>query len=63
MNDNVDISMAVSTDKGLITPIIFGAAAKTLLEVSVDAKRLALKARDNKLTPAEVRVLPCAAPV
>jgi len=53
MNDNVDISMAVSTDKGLITPIIFGAAAKTLLEVSVDAKRLALKARDNKLTPAE----------
>jgi pyruvate dehydrogenase E2 component (dihydrolipoamide acetyltransferase) len=55
MNDNVDISMAVSTDKGLITPIIFGAATKTLLEVSADAKRLALKARDNKLAPAEVR--------
>lgn len=52
-NSMVDISMAVSTDKGLITPIIKGADQMTLLEISVDAKRLAGKARDNKLTPDE----------
>lgn len=52
-NDMVDVSMAVSTDKGLITPIIKGADQKTLIEVAADAKRLALKARENKLTPEE----------
>jgi len=52
-NDVVDVSMAVSTDKGLITPIIKAADKKTLLEISADAKRLAGKARENKLTPDE----------
>lgn len=52
-NSTVDISMAVSTDKGLITPIIKGADQKSLLDISADAKRLAGKARDNKLTPDE----------
>jgi hypothetical protein len=53
-NTSVDISMAVSTDQGLITPIIKNADKLSLMEISKDAKRLALKARQNKLTPQEV---------
>jgi len=52
-NSAVDISMAVSTDKGLITPIIRGADQKSLVEIGADARRLAGKARENKLTPEE----------
>jgi len=52
-SSGVDISMAVSTDKGLITPIIKGADLKTLAEIAADSKRLAGRARENKLTPEE----------
>ncbi|XP_023172756.2 dihydrolipoyllysine-residue acetyltransferase component of pyruvate dehydrogenase complex, mitochondrial isoform X2 [Drosophila hydei] len=51
--DDVDVSVAVSTDKGLITPIIFGADRKGVLEISKNVKELAGKARDNKLQPHE----------
>lgn len=46
---SVDVSMAVSTDNGLITPIVFGAEKKGLVEIANDSKSLAKKARDGKL--------------
>lgn len=50
---NVDVSVAVSTDKGLITPIVFEANNKGLAEISKNIKELAAKARDGKLQPVE----------
>ena len=34
----VDIAIAVATDKGLITPIVRGAAAKSLTQISAEAR-------------------------
>ena len=45
--------MAVATSSGLITPIIKDAGSKGLATISAEAKALAKKARDGKLTPAE----------
>nr|CAD7194270.1 unnamed protein product [Timema douglasi] len=50
---SVDISVAVSTDNGLITPIVFNADTKGLLSISNDVKSLAVKAREGKLQPNE----------
>lgn len=50
---NVDISVAVSTDKGLITPIIFEANIRGVTEISQTMKVLASKAREGKLQPQE----------
>ncbi|XP_003738307.2 dihydrolipoyllysine-residue acetyltransferase component of pyruvate dehydrogenase complex, mitochondrial [Galendromus occidentalis] len=49
----VDVSVAVSTPDGLITPIVFNADSKGLLEISKNTKELAGKAREKKLQPAE----------
>ncbi|XP_050536110.1 dihydrolipoyllysine-residue acetyltransferase component of pyruvate dehydrogenase complex, mitochondrial-like [Daktulosphaira vitifoliae] len=51
--DAVDVSVAVSTDTGLITPIVFNADTKGLVAISKDVKELAAKAREGKLTPQE----------
>ncbi|XP_068169004.1 pyruvate dehydrogenase protein X component, mitochondrial [Antennarius striatus] len=51
--DSIHISVAVATDKGLITPIIKDAANKGVQEISANAKALAQKARDGKLLPEE----------
>lgn len=51
--NNVDVSVAVATDNGLITPIIRNADQKSLLIISDEMKALAAKARANKLTPEE----------
>ncbi|XP_055540638.1 dihydrolipoyllysine-residue acetyltransferase component of pyruvate dehydrogenase complex, mitochondrial isoform X2 [Wyeomyia smithii] len=51
--DAVDVSVAVSTDRGLITPIVFGADRKGLTDISKDVKNLAAKAREGKLQPQE----------
>lgn len=50
---NVDVSVAVSTDRGLITPIVFEANNKGVKEISKTVKALAAKARDGKLQPQE----------
>lgn len=50
---SIDISVAVATDKGLITPIIKDAAAKGLQEIADSVKALSKKARDGKLLPEE----------
>lgn len=50
---NVDISVAVSIEGGLITPIVANADAKTLPQVSAEVKQLAADARAGKLKPAQ----------
>ncbi len=48
---NVDISVAVSIEGGLITPIVTNADQKTLASISTEMKALAADARANKLKP------------
>uniref|UniRef100_A0A672ZJ21 Acetyltransferase component of pyruvate dehydrogenase complex n=1 Tax=Sphaeramia orbicularis TaxID=375764 RepID=A0A672ZJ21_9TELE len=52
-NHVVDVSVAVSTASGLITPIVFNAHTKGLASISSDVSALAAKARENKLQPHE----------
>jgi pyruvate dehydrogenase E2 component (dihydrolipoamide acetyltransferase) len=49
----VDVSVAVSTDAGLVTPIVRDADTKGLTGISNDVKALAAKARANKLAPSD----------
>jgi pyruvate dehydrogenase E2 component (dihydrolipoamide acetyltransferase) len=51
--ERADISVAVAIPGGLITPIIFDAANKGLIQISSEMKVLAQKAKDNKLKPEE----------
>jgi pyruvate dehydrogenase E2 component (dihydrolipoamide acetyltransferase) len=51
--NNVDVSVAVSTDGGLITPIVRNADQKSLPQISTEMKDLAKRARENKLKPEE----------
>ncbi|XP_078437466.1 dihydrolipoamide acetyltransferase, long form protein [Wolffia australiana] len=51
--DSIDISIAVATEKGLMTPIVRNADQKTLAAISSEVKELAGKARSGKLSPAE----------
>ena len=48
--------MAVATPNGLITPIIKDVGSKGLATISAEAKALAKKARDGKLSPPEYQV-------
>ena len=48
-----DISVAVSTPTGLITPIVVDAASKAMSAISVEMKALADKAKAGKLQPHE----------
>ena len=52
-HDRVHLGMAVATDDGLIVPVIFDAQAKRMRDISREAKALATRARERKLTPAE----------
>jgi pyruvate dehydrogenase E2 component (dihydrolipoamide acetyltransferase) len=48
---NVDVSVAVSIDGGLITPIVENADQKSLVQISKEVKQLASDARSGKLKP------------
>ncbi|HOO81890.1 MAG TPA: 2-oxo acid dehydrogenase subunit E2, partial [Alphaproteobacteria bacterium] len=48
-----DISVAVATPNGLITPIVRAAETKGLRAISDEVKELAGRAREGKLTPEE----------
>lgn len=52
-NSSVDVSVAVSTDAGLLTPIVRNVETKTLFEVASDISKLIDKARSGKLLPEE----------
>lgn len=51
--NNVDVSVAVAIDGGLITPVIKNADQKSLALISKEMKDLAKRARENKLAPEE----------
>ena len=48
---HVNLGFACDTEKGLFVPVIHGADTMSLLELSLEAKRLAALARDGKLSP------------
>lgn len=52
-NGVVDVSVAVATPTGLITPIVFGADRMGLQQLTVTVSDLATRARDGKLAPHE----------
>ncbi len=54
-HDYVDISIAVSAPKGLVVPVIRNAESLSMDGIEKEVKRLALKARDNKLELEEMQ--------
>jgi 2-oxoglutarate dehydrogenase E2 component (dihydrolipoamide succinyltransferase) len=48
-HDYCDVSIAVSAPKGLVVPVIRNAEKLSLDEIEKEVKRLATRARDNKL--------------
>ncbi len=50
---HADVSVAVATPNGLITPIVKAAETKGLKQISEEVKDLATRARDGKLAPEE----------
>ncbi len=50
---SADISVAVATPSGLLTPIVFAAETKKVAEISSQMKDLAARAKDGKLKPEE----------
>ena len=53
-NDYADIGVAVSSPKGLMVPVVRNAEQMSLAEIEKEIKRLAIKARDGKITPDEM---------
>ena len=53
LHKHADVSMAVAIEGGLITPIIFDADTKGLVQISTESKDLAARARNRKLKPEE----------
>ena len=51
--EHADVSVAVATPSGLITPIVKAAETKGLAEISTTMKDLAGRAREGKLAPEE----------
>lgn len=50
-HDYADVGIAVSSPKGLMVPVVRNAEQMTLAEIEKEIKRLAIKARDGKITP------------
>jgi 2-oxoglutarate dehydrogenase E2 component (dihydrolipoamide succinyltransferase) len=53
-NDYADISIAVSAPKGLVVPVVRNAEKMSFAQIEAEIGRLAVKARDNKLTLEEM---------
>lgn len=53
-HDFVDVSIAVSAPKGLVVPVVRNAQRLSLAETELEIRRLAEKARNNKLTLEEM---------
>lgn len=56
LSPTVDISVAVATPSGLITPIVPQTDTLGLSQISSKVRDLATRARDGKLQPEEVRM-------
>ena len=53
MYNNIDVSIAVAIEGGLITPVIRNADQKEIAKISSEMKDLAKRARENALKPEE----------
>lgn len=53
-HDYADVGIAVSSPKGLMVPVVRNAEQMSLAEIEADIKRLAIKARDGKLSVDEM---------
>jgi 2-oxoglutarate dehydrogenase E2 component (dihydrolipoamide succinyltransferase) len=53
-HEYADIGIAVSSPKGLVVPILRNAEQMSMSEIELEIKRLAVKARDGKITPDEM---------
>jgi pyruvate dehydrogenase E2 component (dihydrolipoamide acetyltransferase) len=51
--NEVHLGMAVAVEDGLITPVIWNAAAKPLSQIAAESRELAQRARDRQLKPEE----------
>uniref|UniRef100_A0A915EKD5 2-oxoacid dehydrogenase acyltransferase catalytic domain-containing protein n=1 Tax=Ditylenchus dipsaci TaxID=166011 RepID=A0A915EKD5_9BILA len=54
-HNNVDVSVAVSTDVGLITPIVFNAHHKGLATISEEVQSLPQRREKENCSPASFR--------
>lgn len=54
LHDYADIGIAVSSPKGLMVPVVRNAEQMSLADIEREIKRLAIKARDGKITPDEM---------
>ena len=52
---NVNVAVAVTTPKGLITPVVFQADTKDLATISAEIKELASRAKEGRLKPEEYK--------
>lgn len=50
-HDYADVGIAVSSPKGLMVPVVRNAEQMSLADIEREIKRLAIKARDGKITP------------
>ena len=55
-HNNVDMCVAVATENGLITPIVFSAERKGLATIGQEVQELAARAKVGKLQPHEFQV-------
>ena len=55
LNNQINVSVAVGLDDGLVTPVLRDVDKKSLYQVSQEAKALAGKAREGKLMPEELK--------
>jgi pyruvate dehydrogenase E2 component (dihydrolipoamide acetyltransferase) len=54
VSPSVNIGMAVATDAGLLVPVIKNCESKSIRQLSMASKELAMKARDNRLSLDEI---------
>lgn len=54
-----NIGIAADTEKGLLVPVVKHADRKSVFEISNEINNLAVKARDGKLAPAEMKGASC----
>lgn len=52
--NNVNMSFAVSTDNGLMAPVLHNINLKGLEQIATEVKEIAGRARENKLSPTEL---------
>ncbi|RDW18424.1 branched-chain alpha-keto acid dehydrogenase subunit E2 [Oceanobacillus arenosus] len=50
-----NVGIAADTDRGLLVPVVKNADRKSIFEISAEINELAVKARDGKLTPDEMK--------